>query len=123
VIDDDSVDEDDDNADDGDNPNNDKQVTVKVLTGKHKNIKYILKAGEKMKIGRNDDAALCLTDDDYASWDHVDIEMSDDGLLKVRDVGSTNGIEIEGIKKKSRRFHIWNKGDILTVGEADIAYF
>lgn len=68
-------------------------------------------------IGRAEDAALQLQDED-ASREHVEIVRDADGAI-ARDLGSKNGLVINGKVVRERRL---KHGDVLTVGQNQIVY-
>lgn len=61
-----------------------------------------------------------LVDDDSVSSRHLEIENFGHGLTWVRDLGSTNGSELNGEPLRSRRMPL-REGDIITIGRVMMA--
>lgn len=71
-----------------------------------------------VRAGRADEADLIL-DDPAASRQHFEVCPYRGGYL-VRDLGSTNGTEVNRVGVLECRL---SNGDIITVGETDVAFF
>jgi pSer/pThr/pTyr-binding forkhead associated (FHA) protein len=70
-------------------------------------------------IGRAQDNELSIDADEFASVHHARIEPKRDGVW-VRDLESTNGTFVNGVKlTRARRLE---PGDIIRVGETDLRY-
>jgi pSer/pThr/pTyr-binding forkhead associated (FHA) protein len=69
-------------------------------------------------IGRHPDCDVVITRSRMISRKHCAIVQVNDAFM-IRDLGSTNGIRINGQRiKKEGRFHV---GDTLTIGDLDYA--
>jgi pSer/pThr/pTyr-binding forkhead associated (FHA) protein len=71
----------------------------------------------RLVIGRGDEAGLVLQDPDV-SREHIELIRDLDGTL-ARDMGSKNGLEINGKRLRERRLR---HGDTVRVGETSIVY-
>jgi pSer/pThr/pTyr-binding forkhead associated (FHA) protein len=71
----------------------------------------------KLVIGRGEEAGLVLRDPDV-SREHIEIARDLDGAL-ARDLGSKNGLEVNGKRLRERRLR---HGDTLRLGETSIVY-
>lgn len=71
----------------------------------------------RLVIGRGEEAGLMLRDPDV-SREHIEITRDLDGAL-ARDLGSKNGLEINGKRLRERRLR---QGDTLRLGETSIVY-
>jgi len=70
-------------------------------------------------VGRGPQNDVALDGDDYASAKHARIEPRGDGVW-VKDVGSTNGTYLNGIKlTRARKL---TPGDVVRVGETELRY-
>ena len=71
----------------------------------------------RLVIGRGEEAGLVLRDPDV-SREHIEIVRDLDGSL-ARDLGSKNGLEINGKRLRERRLR---HGDLLQLGDTSILY-
>ena len=71
-----------------------------------------------VRAGRADEADLII-DDPAASRQHFEVSPYLGGFV-VRDLGSTNGTEVNRVPVMECRL---SNGDIITVGETDVAFF
>ena len=71
----------------------------------------------KLVIGRGEEAGLMLSDPDV-SREHIEITRDLDGAV-ARDLGSKNGLEVNGKRLRERRLR---HGDTLRLGETSIVY-
>ena len=90
-------------------------VQALVLTGNHKGMSKVV--GGRITIGKAADNDLHLTDD-TVSRHHCEIVRAPDGL-HVRDLESTNGTKIDGIKIREAMVQ---PGSVLKVGEVEIQF-
>ena len=90
-------------------------VQALVLTGNHKGTSKVV--GGRLTIGKAADNDLPLTDD-TVSRHHCEIVRAPDGL-HVRDLESTNGTKIDGIKIREAMVQ---PGSVLKVGEVEIQF-
>ncbi len=107
--------------DDDDDDDSIDNLQILVASGPHKGETVDITIGDSIKIGRNEDSTLCLDQDLYVSWDHLEVVVNEAGTIRVRDTGSTNSFEIDSIQKKRRRFLPWQKGELLTIGDSTLA--
>jgi pSer/pThr/pTyr-binding forkhead associated (FHA) protein len=75
-------------------------------------------AGRPYRVGRAAGCDLVLTDDDV-SREHVSFERSWDGV-QVRDLGSKNGIELDGRRLPSVSVHRLHDGEVVALGNTRI---
>jgi predicted component of type VI protein secretion system len=68
-------------------------------------------------IGRNPELAVYI-DDESISRSHCQILLGPDESLKVRDLGSLNGTDVNG--ERIRQIHSLVPGDILQLGSASL---
>ncbi len=85
-----------------------------VLTGAHKGSQRPL--GGRFTIGKAPDNDLVLSDD-TVSRHHCEIVKAPDGL-HVRDLGSTNGTKIDGVRVREATL---TPGAVLKIGEVEVA--
>jgi pSer/pThr/pTyr-binding forkhead associated (FHA) protein len=71
----------------------------------------------KLVIGRGEEAGLMLSDPDV-SREHIEITRDLDGAV-ARDLGSKNGLEVNGKRLRERRLR---HGDTVRLGETSIVY-
>jgi pSer/pThr/pTyr-binding forkhead associated (FHA) protein len=74
--------------------------------------------GARTLVGRSPEAQIRLGDDGV-SRAHAEI-LLDDGRVRVRDLGSTNGTFLNGVRTDARDLH---DGDKLSIGEATLLLF
>ena len=79
--------------------------------------KVVLLGAEELYAGRSDDAELIL-DDPAASRQHFTVKAQHGGYV-LHDLGSTNGTQVNHIPVAECRLA---NGDIVTVGETDVAF-
>ena len=94
------------------------QVNLKVTSGPYKGRIFSFTQHDSFLIGRSPDAHLCLPEDRYFSRNHCLLEMNPPHSY-LRDLGSTNGTEING-KRVNR--HRLAPGDRLVLGETTLEF-
>ena len=72
-----------------------------------------------LTIGRADDNAVPLPDDEFASGHHARIESQRDGVW-ILDLGSTNGTYVNGARLDGRR--LLREGDVVQIGDTDLRF-
>jgi len=72
-----------------------------------------------LTIGRADDNAVPLPDDEFASGHHARIESQRDGVW-ILDLGSTNGTYVNGTRLDGRR--LLREGDVVQIGDTDLRF-
>jgi pSer/pThr/pTyr-binding forkhead associated (FHA) protein len=72
-----------------------------------------------LTIGRADDNAVPLPDDEFASGHHARIESQRDGVW-ILDLGSTNGTYVNGARLDGRR--LLHEGDVVQIGDTDFRF-
>jgi hypothetical protein len=70
-------------------------------------------------IGRAEDNAVALPDDEFASGHHARIESQRDGVW-ILDLGSTNGTFVNGARLDGRRR--LREGDLVQVGDTELRF-
>ena len=70
-----------------------------------------------LTVGRSGENAIALPDDDYASANHARLEPLRDGLWVV-DLGSTNGIAVNGHRIEGRE--LLRHGDLIRIGATEL---
>lgn len=73
---------------------------------------------ESVRIGRSDEADLTIVDGTISGI-HCELVRDEDGDYKVTDLGSTNGIRINGERLTEGKL---KNADMLQVGEIEILY-
>ncbi|RMG00882.1 MAG: FHA domain-containing protein, partial [Acidobacteria bacterium] len=73
------------------------RVTLKVIEGPHKGRTFTFDQPDTFLIGRAESAHLCLPEDKYFSRHHCLLEISPPQVF-LRDLGSTNGTYVNGVK-------------------------
>ena len=92
-------------------------VLLKILRGKHQGT--ICELGEDTVVaGRSEDTDLVI-DDPSASRQHFEV-ISRMGSHVMRDLNSTNGTTVNGVKVAECRL---SNGDIISVGNTEIGFF
>lgn len=69
-------------------------------------------------IGRSEKEAICINDPTISSR-HCELIRDEDGSFRVRDLGSTNGTRINGVKVTEQKLV---NSDILQVGGVEIMF-
>ena len=72
-----------------------------------------------LTIGRADDNAVALPDDEFASGHHARIESQRDGVW-ILDLGSTNGTYVNGGRLDGRR--LLREGDVVQIGDTEFRF-
>jgi pSer/pThr/pTyr-binding forkhead associated (FHA) protein len=72
-----------------------------------------------LTIGRADDNAVPLLDDEFASGHHARIESQRDGVW-ILDLGSTNGTYVNGARLDGRR--LLREGDVVQIGDTELRF-
>jgi hypothetical protein len=88
-----------------------------VLTGRGAGERHPL--GRRQVLGRGRGAGLAIADP-LASRRHARLEVAD-GAATVLDLGAKNGVRLNGVRL-DRRPRALATGDILTIGETELAY-
>lgn len=91
------------------------QIALKPLNPAYVAATIALSAGEAKTIGRSPTADVTIEDASLSRM-HLRVVMQEPGSVFVEDLGSTNGIYINGVKERSGRLGI---GDRLRVGRID----
>jgi DNA-binding NtrC family response regulator len=91
-----------------------------VVLGKDGNRRtYTLGKKSKVKMGKKSDNDIVISNDRTVSREHVVVEMTDDNQYILKDLNSTNGTLINGMKVKEA---FLSQGDIIKVGETEIEF-
>ena len=72
-----------------------------------------------LTIGRADDNAVPLPDDEFASGHHARIESQRDGVW-ILDLGSTNGTYVNGARLDGRS--LLREGDVVQIGDTELRF-
>jgi pSer/pThr/pTyr-binding forkhead associated (FHA) protein len=72
-----------------------------------------------LTIGRAEDNAVPLPDDEFASGHHARIESQRDGVW-ILDLGSTNGTYVNGARLDGRR--LLHEGDVVQIGDTELRF-
>jgi pSer/pThr/pTyr-binding forkhead associated (FHA) protein len=72
-----------------------------------------------LTVGRADDNAVPLPDDEFASGHHARIESQRDGVW-ILDLGSTNGTFVNGAPLDGRR--LLREGDVVQIGDTEFRF-
>lgn len=98
-------------------PSKDEEARVPVLrvskgteTGRH----YILERNKQLNIGRSNECYI-VTPDTSCSRKHAEVFLANNGQLFVKDLGSTNGTSVNGVRITEPRSLEVN--DIIQVGD------
>ncbi len=98
---------------------NSKSVT---LLGMGTNVpSAILTSGREVIVGRSPSANIQI-DNKYVSSKHLALKLDNNGRVKVRDMASSNGTYIDGLKLDANIFYELKEGEKLLVGSEDIVY-
>lgn len=91
-----------------------------VVIGKDGNRrKYELGKKKNFKIGKKADNDIVINNDKTVSRSHVEIECTDDNQYLLRDLNSTNGTSINGMKVKEA---FLTQGDLIIIGETQVEF-
>ncbi len=77
--------------------------------------------GNETIVGRSSRANILL-DDQYVSGEHLSIELNARNEVMVKDLGSTNGTYIDGIRLEPYASVVLERGQRLIVGSEDVIY-
>lgn len=91
------------------------QISLRSINPAYDDVTIALSTGEARTVGRSPAADVTI-DDASLSRMHLRVVMQEPGLLFVEDLGSTNGIYINGVKERSATLSV---GDRLRVGRID----
>lgn len=94
-----------------------RKCQLLVIDGSSKGTKIDLNTRKLTRIGKKEDNDLIITDTTVSRY-HAEIHFSSDSYL-LKDLGSTNGTSINGIKVKEA---FLSPGDVITVGSATIEF-
>jgi serine/threonine-protein kinase len=89
-------------------------VILRVTAGPHCGEHYVFNRHETFVVGRSSQAAFSVPDDGFMSRNHFLIEFNPPACY-LRDLGSTNGTKVNGIRVESARLR---EGDAITAGES-----
>ncbi len=92
------------------------QVTLRVVAGPSIGRVFTFDQHDTFLIGRSESAHFCLPHDKYFSRNHCILEIAPPQIF-IRDLGSTNGTFINGIRTESTYLH---NGDKIQGGETVI---
>lgn len=92
-------------------------IHIEVLSGPHAGESWTVESLEPITIGRQAPAHLRLPNDEGASGVHCRIEF-DRGQLRITDLGSTNGTQLNGLPIQSGTVR---PEDVIVIGQSEIA--
>lgn len=81
--------------------------------------KYELGKKKTYRIGKKSDNDIVIANDRTVSRQHTEIECTPDNQYLIRDLNSTNGTSINGMKVKEA---FLSQGDLITVGETQVEF-
>lgn len=81
--------------------------------------KYELGKKKSVKIGKKSDNDIVIAVDKTISRNHAEIQFTDDNQYLLKDLNSTNGTLINGMKVKEA---FLSQGDLIQVGETSIEF-
>ena len=93
------------------------QLVVLAKDGSRR--KYELGKKKTYRIGKKTDNDIVIVSDRTVSRQHTEIECTLDNQYLIRDLNSTNGTSINGMKVKEA---FLSQGDLITVGETQIEF-
>jgi serine/threonine-protein kinase len=88
-------------------------VTLRVIAGPQKGRVFTFDQHETFMIGRSEDAHFCLPQDRFFSRHHCILEIAPPQIF-LRDLGSTNGTFVNGIRVETAHL---KSGDRIQGGE------
>ena len=88
-------------------------VTLRVIAGPQSGRTFTFNQHDTFMIGRSEDAHFCLPEDRYFSRHHCILEIAPPQVF-LRDLGSTNGTAVNGIKVETAHL---KSGDRIQGGE------
>ncbi|WP_223296752.1 FHA domain-containing protein [Thiorhodovibrio frisius] len=98
--------------------NNGPPLRLAFVTGPQRGATVKLSLGQPAVLGRALRNALAVTDDAEISGRHAEIERLANNQLVLRDLGSTNGTRLNGVRIQGT--HPLNPGDLIGVGQTDL---
>lgn len=81
--------------------------------------KYELGKKKVIRIGKRSDNEIVIANDKTVSRNHAEIQCTDDNQYLLRDLNSTNGTLINGLKVKEA---FLSQGDLIQIGETSIEF-
>jgi Mg-chelatase subunit ChlD len=105
-------------------PENDLHQTSKakllftVVTGQEVGRRYEIFLTEPIVLGREQTSTIYLMGDDWVSPNHAEISLGDRGLLYLKDLGSTNGTVLNGVRLTFQ--HVLQDGDLILLGRTEL---
>ncbi|MBU0547381.1 MAG: tetratricopeptide repeat protein, partial [Candidatus Omnitrophica bacterium] len=97
--------------------NSEKNICILVLSGSLKDQKFLVKSDSPILIGRDDEAAIKITSDDYCSRKHAIIYREDD-LCFIEDLSSANGTLLNNILIHGKQ--ILKDKDVIGLGNTKL---
>jgi len=96
-----------------------------VQNGLYRGERASLTTTGSLTVGRGDEVHLCLESADYVSWEHLLFEFTarkgrKAASLRVQDLGSTNGSQVNGVTLSANIFKAVKSGDQVTAGDTVI---
>ncbi len=88
-----------------------------VLEGPHEGAEYPL-GDRRLLIGRGEECDIALNDTSVSRV-HADIERDDSGRYKIGDLGSSNGVRVNGMEVQSTTLY---SGDIVELGDVELQF-
>jgi len=81
--------------------------------------------GQTLKVGRNQASANVVTpkDDPTVSSQHAEFSVGEGGAVMVRDLESTNGTYVNGMRLRSGGFRMLRDGDVVQMGNQQVLFF
>ncbi len=93
-------------------------LRVEVVAGPHRGVRMDFYRRATLLVGRGDDTGLQLLDDPYFSRHHFQLEFDPPGC-RLRDMGSSNGTQVNGRKVMDCFLH---DGDEISGGQTRILF-
>ncbi|MDX2035623.1 MAG: FHA domain-containing serine/threonine-protein kinase [Isosphaeraceae bacterium] len=88
------------------------KIALEVTAGPHVGKVYTFDRHETFIVGRSSQAQFSVPNDGFMSREHFIIEFNPPACL-LRDLGSTNGMRVNGLRVNTRRLY---NGDVITAG-------
>ena len=88
------------------------EVMLRVIEGPHEGREYVFDRHDTFVVGRWSQAHFPVPEDGFLSREHFLIEFNPP-LCFLRDLGSTNGTKVNGVRVDTARLH---DGDVISAG-------
>jgi len=86
-------------------------ASIRFISGGRKGSQVVIEAGRTLRLGREPDCELRLDEPNVSRY-HASLRVDADALV-VENLGSTNGISVNGVRRDRAELRLW---DVVVVG-------